>query len=121
MDWICSKCSEYMDECECASGPVRPETPVTLTLSVSFPDCGHTLSLLTGTTLPDSCPACSQGILPGQTRCEDYPCCGHTGADAGCMPRPEHTSAYWSRLADTMDEDTYSRYCDAIDRQEMGY
>jgi hypothetical protein len=52
-------------------------------------------------------------------RCEDYPCCGHRFGE--CADRAEFTSAYWRELRDSMDEDQYDRYCDALDRQEAGY
>lgn len=116
-DGLCDYCGGDEFDCECET----ETTTDALTVSVTFPDCGHTLSLLTGQRLPARCPACSQGILPGQTHCEDYPCCGHTGRDSGCMPKPEHTSEYWSRLSERMDPDVYDSYCDVIDRQEWGY
>lgn len=90
-----------------------------ITLPVSFP-CGHTVSLMTGDRLPETCPACAIGIPEGRSRCEDYPCCGHTDG-GGCIPRPEHTSAYWSRLYDEMGEEAYEAYCERMDMQEQGY
>lgn len=119
--FYCAECSYHMEECECEDGPTRPTEAKReeITVSVSF-GCGHAVRLLTNSRIPEQCPACAIGIPEGATRCEDFPCCGHTDGD-GCMPRPEHTSAYWSRLASTMDPDTYDSYMEAIDRQEYGY
>lgn len=38
-------------------------------------------------------------------RCEDFPCCGHVGADAGCAPQQEHTSDYWFERMTNADGD----------------
>jgi hypothetical protein len=117
-DMYCSVCEEHAEDCQCADGGHFPErVSKGITVSVTYPDCSHTVSILTDTRIPETCPACATGIPEGATRCEDYPCCGHTDGD-GCMPRPEHTSAYWSRLMSTMDPDDYDAM---IERMEERY
>lgn len=129
----CLDCGEYgddHDDDECPSGDTGGRYPDvethndSLTVSVSYP-CGHSVRLLTGRTLPANCPACATGIPEGMTRCEDYPCCGHTDGD-GCMPRPEHTSEYWSEMDARMrqsgmdDRDIDEWYQRQDDAREMG-
>lgn len=71
-------------------------------VSVTFPDCGHTVAHMRSKRIPEQCPACATGIPEGATQCEDFPCCGHTDGD-GCIPRPEHTSDYWLEMMQGMD------------------
>lgn len=119
--WACAVCSYAYDECECDSGPTRPEQErVEITVSVTYPQCQHTVSVLTDSRIPERCPACATGIPEGSTRCEDFPCCGHTDGD-GCMPRPEHTSAYWSRLMGSMSQDEWDDYSMMMEMREDRY
>lgn len=122
-DEIMDCCGDYADECRC-------DEPFTLTdrkgpavtiLPVSYP-CGHTVSVMAGQSLPANCGACAIGIPEGMTRCEDYPCCGHTDGD-GCIPRPEHTSAYWSEMYSAMEARGMDDYeIDmAMSREDYGY
>ena len=106
----CRNCGEYADDCpdECEMSefgehdfPTETEQRASLTVSVAF-ECGHSVSLMKGSRIPDSCPACAIGIPEGMTQCEDYPCCGHTDGD-GCIPRPEHTSEYWHEMYSRLD------------------
>lgn len=113
-------CGNYADECECESPRVAErETPITL--SVTFP-CGHSVSVMTGKVLTGNCPACAIGIPEGMTKCEDYPCCGHTDG-GGCIPRPEFTSEYWTELdsrlrARGMDDYDIDMYYDRLSEME---
>jgi hypothetical protein len=52
-------------------------------------------------------------------RCEEYPCCGHVGADSGCAPQESHTSGYWSRLREDMGDERYEDYLEALERQDF--
>lgn len=96
-DVDCDGCGEVFadeDDLELHPCPANPANREALTiLSVTFPGCEHTVSLMAGNTLPSVCPACATGIPAGETRCEDFPCCGH--GQEGCMPRPEFTKDYW--------------------------
>lgn len=78
-------------------------------VQITFPDCSHTVSHMASKRIPEACPACATGIPEGATRCEDFPCCGHTDGD-GCMPRPEHTSAYWLELSQGMSPEDWDDY-----------
>lgn len=51
-------------------------------------------------------------------RCEDYPCCGHVGADAGCAPQESHTSEYWTERMRLADDEGYNLYGDPADEME---
>lgn len=99
-DHECDGCGEVFadeDDFELHPCPANPANRrQTLTVSVVYP-CGHTVSVMVGRVLTGDCAACATGIPAGQTRCEDFPCCGHTDGD-GCIPRPEHTSEYWREL-----------------------
>lgn len=103
-DIECDGCGEVFedeDELELHPCPANPANKESLTVSVTY-GCGHSVRVMTGKLLSASCPACAVGIPEGQTRCEDFPCCGHTDGD-GCIPRPEHTSEYWLTLYAGMD------------------
>lgn len=68
-------------------------------MTVTCNDCGFSGTLEAVSV--HSCYVQEQG-----GRCEDYPCCGHTDGD-GCQTRPEHTSAYWSRMRERMGDEAF--------------
>jgi hypothetical protein len=89
------------------------ERPVTHRRSFTCNDCGTSGS----SRWMESHPCGDiQNIREFGGRCEDYPCCGHVGADSGCSPQESHTSEYWSDLRQNMGEERYEEYMDMLDR-----